>query len=113
MHEVSLMQSAIDIAVAHTQAQGASKIHRIELSVGELSGVVPEALAFAFDVVSAGTLAQGAKLSLKTVPAECYCPHCQQVFSPTSWIYDCPECHHVSAHIRQGTSLEVASLEVS
>lgn len=60
MHEVSLMEQTLATALSHVRAQGASKIHRLELHVGVLSGVVPEALAFAFDVVSTGTLAQGA-----------------------------------------------------
>ncbi|MEN8445195.1 MAG: hydrogenase maturation nickel metallochaperone HypA [Cyanobacteria bacterium J06555_13] len=117
MHEVSLMQSTLSVALTHVQAQGGSQIHRLELHVGELSGVVPEALAFAFNVVSAGTVAQGAELRLKTVPVLCYCDRCQQVFHPASeinrWIYECPECHNISTDIRQGKDLELASLEIS
>lgn len=113
MHEVSLMQSAIALAVEQTKSQGLSKIHRIDLNVGELSGVVPEALEFAFDVVSAGTLAEGAQLHLETVPILCYCRHCRREFYPLSWIYKCPYCNRLSSDIREGKDLELVSLEIS
>lgn len=113
MHEVSLMEAALSIALDHAHAQGARKIHVLELHVGMQSGVVPAALAFAFEVVSADTPAAGAELRLKTIPTRCYCAHCQQEFQPADWVYECPGCHGISTDIRQGKDLELASLEVS
>ncbi|PSN12046.1 hydrogenase maturation nickel metallochaperone HypA [filamentous cyanobacterium CCP5] len=113
MHEISLMEATLEIALDQAHAQGASKVHRIHLQVGEVSGVVPEALAFAFDVVCAGTPAEGAELTLETIPARCYCSRCRQEFHPADWVYECPQCHTISADIRQGKDLELASLEVS
>lgn len=107
------MQATLSVALEFARAQGATKIHRLELQVGMASGVVPEALAFAFDIVSAGTAAAGAELRLETIPTRCYCPHCQQDFLPADWVYECPDCRHISTDIRQGQDLELASLEVS
>ena len=113
MHEVGLMQSALALAVEQTESQGLSKIHKISLNVGELSGVVPEALEFAFEFVSAGTPAEGAQLTLNTVHTLCYCRHCRREFHPMSWIYKCPHCNRLSSDIREGKDLELASLEIS
>ncbi|MEA5449129.1 hydrogenase maturation nickel metallochaperone HypA [Leptolyngbya sp. CCNP1308] len=113
MHEVGLMQAALAIALDQAAAQGASKIHALEMHVGQQSGVVPAALAFAFEVVSAGTAAAGAELRLKSIPTRCYCARCRQEFQPTDWVYECPVCHGLSTDIRQGQDLELASLEVS
>ncbi len=113
MHEVGLMQSAIALAVEQTETQGLSTIHKISLNVGELSGVVPEALEFAFEFVSVGTPAEGAQLTLKTVSTLCYCCHCRREFHPMSWIYKCPYCHRLSSDIREGKDLELVSLEIS
>jgi len=107
------MEATLAIALTQTQAAGASTIHSLELQVGTLSGIVPEALAFAFDVASAGTAAEGAELRLKTVPTRCYCGDCQQEFQPRDWIYECPHCHRLSTDICQGQDLILASLEVS
>ncbi|NJM98131.1 MAG: hydrogenase maturation nickel metallochaperone HypA [Phormidesmis sp. RL_2_1] len=113
MHEVGLMQSALALAVEQTKSQGLSKIHSIDLNVGELSGVVPEALKFAFEVVSVGTLAEGAQLNLNVVHTLCYCRHCCREFYPMSWIYKCPRCQCLSSDIREGQNLELVSLEMS
>lgn len=69
MHEAGLMQTALDLAAAHARSAGATRIHRICLRVGELSGVVPEALEFAFQALSAGGPAEGAVLEIERVPA--------------------------------------------
>ncbi|HAJ61843.1 MAG TPA: hydrogenase maturation nickel metallochaperone HypA [Cyanobacteria bacterium UBA8543] len=113
MHEVGIMQNTLDIALEYAKREGAAQIHRMTLRIGQLSGVEPEALAFAFDVVTRGTIAERAQLNIDSIPAVCYCPNCQHEFQPPDWIYECPECHHFCTEIRQGRELELASLEVS
>lgn len=113
MHEVSLLENTLELAVGYAQKQGASQIHRLTLRVGELSGVIPEALRFAFEIVVQGTMAETAKLDIETIPAICYCPTCQQKFQPTDWIYECPQCHQLCTEILQGRDLELVSLEIS
>jgi hydrogenase nickel incorporation protein HypA/HybF len=113
MHEVSLLENTLELALGYAQQQGASQIHRLTLRVGQLSGVIPEALRFAFEIVVQGTIAEKAELMIETIPAICYCPTCQQDFQPTDWIYECPECHRLCTELQQGRDLELVSLEVS
>jgi hydrogenase nickel incorporation protein HypA/HybF len=113
MHEVGLMQRTLEIALEHAARHGARRISRMTLRVGTLSGVVPEALSFAFDIVMHGTIAEGAGLELETVPVVCFCPACEQEFAPPELFYECPRCHQLSTQVRQGQELELAYLEVS
>jgi hydrogenase nickel incorporation protein HypA/HybF len=113
MHEVSLLEGTLDLAIGYAQAQGATEIHRLTLRVGALSGVIPEALQFAFDIVIQGTIAEKAELSIEKIPAICHCPTCQQNFQPIDWIYECPKCYRLCTEILQGRDLELVSLEVS
>jgi hydrogenase nickel incorporation protein HypA/HybF len=113
MHEVSLLENTLELAIGYAQAQDATKIHRLTLRIGQLSGVIPEALQFAFDIVIQGTIAEKAELLIETIPAICHCPTCQQDFQPTDCIYECPECHQVCTELLQGRDLELVSLEVS
>jgi hydrogenase nickel incorporation protein HypA/HybF len=113
MHEVSLMQSALELALEHAARQGASRIHRITLRVGALAGVVPEALEFAFDVVTRDTLADGAVLEVERVPVVCSCVDCAVEFVPDTEFFNCPRCGRPSADVRSGTELELTRLEVS
>lgn len=113
MHEVSLMEQTLEIALQNAHQQGANKINRLKMRIGEMSGVVPEALEFAFDVVTEGTIAAGAILEIESVPVICYCPNCEQEFKPADLFYQCPHCEQLSSKIRSGKEIELTSLELS
>jgi len=93
--------------------QNANKIHSLKMRIGDLSGVIPEALQFAFDVMINDTIAQGAKLYIETISVTCYCHNCQTNFQPDDIIYQCPQCDSLSSQILTGKELELTSLEVS
>lgn len=113
MHEVSLMESVADLAISRARGVGASRIHQLQLEVGEFSGVVIEALEFAFEVVAVGTILEGATLAISSVRAACFCASCQTLFHPPDWTCECPVCSRLSADIRRGKTLELISIEVS
>lgn len=113
MHEVGLMQGTLAIALERAAQEGAHRIHRLTMRIGPLSGVVPEALEFAFDVLSCGTIAEGGKLEVEHVPIMCYCPRCRLEFQPDDLFCECPRCHDPRIEVRQGRELELASVEVS
>ncbi|MBZ8181091.1 hydrogenase maturation nickel metallochaperone HypA [Oscillatoria salina] len=113
MHEVSLMENTLELVLNYAQKEGAKEIHWIKLKVGALSGVIPEALAFAFDVVIQGTIAQNAHLEIETVPVIVHCEKCQLDFTPSDFIYDCPRCQQLCYEIRQGKELELVSMEIA
>lgn len=113
MHEVSLMEQTLAIALDQAQQQKAQRIHRLKMRIGEVSGVVPDALSFAFDVVTAGTIAEGATLEIESVPVTCLCPHCDLIFNPPDLFYECPQCGTYIHKPLAGQEIELTSLEVS
>lgn len=113
MHELSLMESTVEIALENARREGAQKIHQFNLRVGAISGVVPEALEFAFESCTQGTIAEGANLKIELVPAVCYCQNCDHAFAPPAEIYICPDCGQISSKLIQGRELQLTSLEVS
>jgi hydrogenase nickel incorporation protein HypA/HybF len=113
MHEVGLMQSAVDLSIAEAARRGAHRIHRIKLRIGALAGVEAEALAFAFEVVARGTSAEGARLEVEHVPVVCFCEVCDAEFQTATWVFECSRCGQLSEVVRQGRELELESLEVS
>lgn len=68
MHEAKLCLSLLRLAEEARTRDGAARIVALELEVGALSGVVPEALGAAFPVCARGTAAEGAALRLHPVP---------------------------------------------
>ena len=73
MHELSLIQDTLILAVNKAREAGGSRIHRVMMRVGKLSGVVPETLSFAFDVLKKETMAADAVLEIQDVPVVCWC----------------------------------------
>ena len=113
MHEFSIMQAALETAGEKTRAAGATQIHRLRLRVGALSGVVPEALRFAFEALKAKSPAAQAELEIETVPAVAFCTACAAEFAAADIQYECPRCHRPSGQLRQGREMELAALEIS
>jgi hydrogenase nickel incorporation protein HypA/HybF len=112
MHEVSIMAEALRMAVESAQTVGARRITGLRLRVGRLSGAVPEALQFAWDVVRQDTMAATAQLEIESVPAATWCATCQTEFECRDFFSECPCCHHVSGELRRGRELEIASVEM-
>jgi hydrogenase nickel incorporation protein HypA/HybF len=113
MHEVGVMQSALNIALEQAGRHGARRIDCIALRIGTLSGVVSEALEFAFDVVARGTIAEGGRLVVERVPILCACAGCGAEFRADDLAFDCPRCRRPGARVRHGRELELAYLEIS
>ncbi len=76
MHEMSLTESVVEIALEETRKAGASRVRRIRLDIGVLSAVEPEAMRFCFAAASAGTAAEGAELTIDSVPGAGWCDDC-------------------------------------
>ena len=113
MHELALLQELCALASHAAAEQGASHIHRLELRVGALAGVDPQALRQAFAVVATTPPWQEAELRLEVVPTRCFCSHCEQPFQPSDVIHACPRCGALSRQVLEGRELELVALEVS
>lgn len=115
MHEVGIMESALTVVQRHAVERKAHRVDRIVLRIGALSGVEPEALRFAFDVVTRGTVAEGAVLAIEAVPARVYCTGCKTEFTSeaASFIFTCPDCNALCGEVRSGRELELSRIEMS
>jgi len=112
MHELSLTQSLVEIAEEHARRAGATVIRSITVEVGALSGTVPEALEFAFDVCSRGTLAEGAVLTLLRVPGHGRCAACGATSTCQELTAVCPVCDALAFELDAGLELRVLELEI-
>ena len=112
MHEGSIVESLLALAVENAQRAQASRIVTIHVVVGELSGVLEEAMEFYFGFLSKGTMAAGATLSFKRIPAQLRCRKCNHVFTPEKTDLHCPACGEMDVDIVAGRELYIESLEV-
>lgn len=112
MHELSIMDSALTVALDQARKAGASRVLVIRLRIGALSGVVAEALEFAFEALKPDTIAEGAHLAIEHVPARYWCGACNREFQSDTMFADCPDCQQPSGDLRAGREMELASLEI-
>ena len=112
MHELSITQSMVELALDEGKKAGAKKIGKISLVIGELSGVVDESVRFYFGFLSKDTIAEGAVLEFKRVPMTARCRDCKNEFTPSEYNWSCPKCKGASLEIIAGDELRIESIEV-
>ncbi len=108
MHELSIAQSMIELV---EEAASGRRVRRVTLEIGALAGVLSEAVAFCFDVVAEGTLAQGAILDIKEIAAATRCDACGAEFEPPSEFAGCRCGSHRLTRLR-GYEIKVKSIEL-
>ncbi len=113
MHEIGLLEEMLEMVVHEAALTHSSRVHRVKLKVGRMSGAVPEALYFAFDAIKQGTILSEASLEIEEVPVVCRCHDCGGEFQPESPIHLCPHCESLDAVLLQGDELVLESVEMS
>jgi len=73
VHEMGITRNIVSIVAEAAKSQ---KVRRVKLEIGKLSAVMPEALMFCFDVVSKGTVLEGATLEIVEVAGKAICRDC-------------------------------------
>jgi len=112
MHEMAITQSMLDLVLDEAKKGGAQKVKRINLVLGELSGVVGDCVQLYFGLMSKDTIAEGATILFKTVATQAKCRQCAKVFEVKDSDWVCPECHSVGIDLVAGNELFVESIEV-
>ncbi len=110
MHEMSIAVDMIGQIERIAAEHGVSRIERIELEVGILRLVVPEALQDAFAAVAAGTVAEGAELAMVETPARARCGACGVEYTVGVEDYLCPHCGQAAGQILAGNDIIIKSL---
>jgi hydrogenase nickel incorporation protein HypA/HybF len=107
MHELSIADALLAIALRHA---GGRRIDAVEVKVGHLRQVVPDALRFAFTLVADGTAAEGAELVIEEVPAAGVCRICGAQSVWDAFPLACQGCGSVDVELVAGEELLVDAL---
>jgi len=112
MHEFSIAVSMVDIALEYADNSSATRVNNIELEIGELSGVVIDAMTFAMEAATKGTLLENARLNIVQVQARASCRLCSNEFKIENMFDACPKCGAYNPSIISGKELRVKSLNI-
>jgi hydrogenase nickel incorporation protein HypA/HybF len=108
MHELAITQSVVD---AVCERAAGRTVRSVQLRVGALTAVVPDAMRFCFDLVVEGTTAEGARLDIDLRRAATHCRTCGVDAEVDGTIALCP-CGSADVDVTAGRELQIVSMEV-
>ena len=111
MHEYALVQDLVGQVEALARRRSAAAIHRVVVSVGELSGVEPDLFQTAYDTFRAGTICADAPLELRRVAARWACPGCAREIARGE-VLTCPACGLPAKLSPGGDELRLETIEM-
>jgi hydrogenase nickel incorporation protein HypA/HybF len=109
MHELALAETVVAIAEEHA---GGRRVARVELEIGRLRQVVPDALSFSFELVAQGTVVEGAVLALEEVPVRIACRACGAQTEMKAFPFACARCGGIDVEVTDGEQFQVVALEL-
>lgn len=112
MHELSVTEGILNFALDEAKKLNADKVTAIRLKLGALSGLVPDCIGVYFDMVSEGTLCEGAKLEFERIPARIRCAECGGENKIEGFRLICPACASRRVELIAGREAYIDSMEI-
>lgn len=113
MHEASIVLSLLDTLANRCEEEGYTSIESVRIKIGMASGIMPEAIVFAFEAAKQDTLARDAELFIEMVPLGGFCSDCRNDFQVSeAYVLTCPLCGSRSFRIEKGYELDISEMEV-
>ena len=113
MHELSIALRIVESLNDELAEEEDLTVSAVTIQVGALTGLVPEALQFSWDMATENSLLQGSKLNIEWVDAAGFCPECSVERTITNLqSFRCPVCRTPIQQVTGGNELEILTLEV-
>ncbi|MEZ4864987.1 MAG: hydrogenase maturation nickel metallochaperone HypA [Caldilineaceae bacterium] len=112
MHEFGIMSQLVEAVEQKAQELQARRILVVNLLIGDRMGLVENSLQFYFDMLTAGSVLEGAVLHLRYVKTHFYCTPCAATYAPVGANFQCPTCGAVGEITLTGSEFLVESLEI-
>ncbi len=112
MHELSVTESILNIALQNAKTHSAARVTAINLVIGPLASIVDDSVQFYWDLISEHTICQGAKLNFNRPPAKIRCQNCNHEYEITRELIPCPECQSMNLSVLSGNDFFVDSIEI-
>ena len=113
MHELSIVQNILEIAITEVKKVNAARVDQIDLDIGQLAGVEMDALLFAWNTCVPETVLANAERIIHHIPARAKCTNCKVEFETEDYFAQCPDCNEYLTELVQGKELKIKQLVIS
>jgi hydrogenase nickel incorporation protein HypA/HybF len=113
MHEVALAEGVLRIVMDAARANAAVRVHTVWVELGALAHVEPDALAFCFDAVTRGSVADGAKLEIARTAGAAWCMPCGERVAIARLGEACPRCGSYQLQLLEGDEMRVREIGIA
>lgn len=112
MHELPITQHIIKIAENSCMENGGKRVKHIQLVIGDDSGFITDSIQMYFDIISEGTLCEGAAITIQRIKPQLKCSQCGQLFQRKYLSFECPACGGQGGPTEIGKECYVDSVEL-
>ena len=95
------------------RANAAARVRTVRIELGALAHVEPESLAFCFDAVTRGSVAEGAKLEITRTAGVAWCMPCGQRVALAHLGDACPRCGSHQLQVVAGEEMRVREIAIA
>ncbi len=110
MHELALGQAIVDTVSRHAEGR---RVQRVTVRIGYLRQVVPDALQFAWEVLTDRSDLAGCQLDVDHVPAVVSCRVCATTTTLEWPLLVCAACESSDVELVSGEEFLIATIDVA
>ena len=112
MHEYSVVQALLEQIENVARENDATKVTKIIVKIGVMSGVEAHLLEIAFNTFKEKTICDGAEFVLNIQPLKIECHECKEVSELQKVHYCCQKCESTNVQVIDGEDMFLMSLEM-
>lgn len=112
MHEYSIVQSLLESCEEHAKQNDATKVTKVVVKIGVLSGVEPDLLETAFNTFKEKTVCDEALFVINKQDIVIFCNDCQTTSTLEKREFTCPKCQSINIDVKEGEEMYLMSLEM-
>ena len=112
MHEYSIVQSLVESCEEHAQVNKATRVTKVVVKLGVMSGVEPHLLREAFELFKEGTICDGCEFVMNIQKVKVECNECRKTSELEKNEYHCPNCESIDIKIIDGEDMFLMQLEL-
>lgn len=112
MHELSVTENILKIALEHAETEHAVKVTDINLNIGQLSSIVDDSVQFYWELIAKDTICENARLNFNRIPARMSCRSCNNEYNLGSDPGPCPTCGSYDVLVISGDEFQMDSINI-